>query len=100
MPQSKAESFSAYLQAWEQSQPTSAASSGNAMAVLRALAAADEKQLGVKDLMTASGMSITDFADALKSLQQSGFLTISGPPSAEVARLTTLGEDVVRLARP
>jgi len=68
--------------------------------LLNALAAADQKQMAVKDLMTVSGMAITDFADALKSLQKSGYLTLSRPLSAEVATLTPLGEEVSRLARP
>ncbi len=97
--QSKAESFSAYLEAWERSKPNPPASSGTALAVLHALAGSDQMRMPVKDLMTVSSMTFTDFADCLKNLQQSGYLTLSGPPGAEVARLTPLGEDVSRLAR-
>ncbi len=100
MERSKADSFSAFLEARQRSKSRSATESGTSLSLLLALADADQKQMPVKDLMTASGMSITDFADALKSLQASGYLTLSGPPSAELARLTALGEEVSRLARP
>lgn len=100
MERSRADSFSAFLEAKERSKSSTAAAGGTSLAVLHALAAADQKQMAVTDLMTASGMAVTDFADALKSLQSSGYLTLSGPPAAQVAKLTALGEDVARLARP
>lgn len=100
MERSKAESFSAFLEARQRSTPRSATEGGTPLALLHALADAEQKQMPVKDLMSASGMAITDFADALKSLQASGYLTLSGSPSAEIAKLTALGEDVSRLARP
>jgi hypothetical protein len=97
--QSKAESFSAYLGAWEQSKQNSTASSGMApMALLQLLAAAEQKQMTLTDLMTASGMAFIDFGENLKTLKQSGYLTLSGSGSDEIAKLTPLGEDVSRLA--
>jgi hypothetical protein len=121
--QSKAGSFSAYLGAWEQrpiaaapsggalaapvaaassgsalAAPIAAASSASSMSLLQALAGADQKQMVVKDLQAASGMGFLNFADALRNLEQSGFLTLSGRPSAEIAKLTPLGEEVSRLA--
>ena len=75
--QSKAESFTAYLEA---------------------------KQLGAKALAapvaggTASGMSFTSFAEAIKRLQDSGYITLNGPPGVESAQLTPLGADVASLA--
>ncbi|MGH9406103.1 MAG: hypothetical protein ACRD3D_09760 [Terriglobia bacterium] len=53
----------------------------------------------VTELMGASGMAFTTFADALKSLGDSGYVTFSGAPSGEIASLTTLGEGVVCLVR-
>ena len=97
--QSKAESFSAYLGAKERSRSSAAPSSGTPLALVNALAGAEQMQMPVTELMTASGMAFSDFADALKSLEKSGYLTLSGPASAEVAKLTPLGEDVARLAR-
>jgi DNA-binding MarR family transcriptional regulator len=96
--QSKAESFSAYLGAWEKSKSSAADASGSRLALLQVLAAADQKQMAVNDLLTASGMGITDFAENLKNLEQSGYLTRSGSASAEIVKLTPLGEDVSRLA--
>ena|SRR5258708_678314 len=97
--QSKADSFSAFLEAKQRNRSSSAPSGSTPLALLNALASADQEQMEVTDLMTASGMPLTDFADALKSLKESGYLTLSGAPGAEVAKLTTLGEDVSRLAR-
>lgn len=96
MAQSKAESFSAYLGAWEQSKQNSPASSG--IALLQLLAAAEQKQMTLTDLMNASGMAFIDFGENLKNLKQSGYLTLSGSGSAGIAKLTPLGEDVARLA--
>ena len=92
--QSNAGSFSAYLGAWEQSKKTS----GNAMTLLQLLAAAEQKQMTLTDLMTASGMEFIDFGENLKSLKQSDYLTLSGSGSDVSAKLTPLGEDVARLA--
>jgi len=96
--QSKAESFSAYLGAWEQSKQNSPASSVPALALLQLLAAAEQKQMKVNDLMTASGMAYIAFGENLKNLKDSGYLTLSGSVSNEIAKLTPLGEDVSRLA--
>jgi hypothetical protein len=49
--------------------------------------------------MSASSMTLTDFADSLKSLKESGYVTLSGAAGAEVAKLTPLGQDVTRLSR-
>src|SRR5262245_34763108 len=97
--QSKADSFSAYLEAKQRIKSSAQASSCTSLVLVNVLANAEQQQMAVKDLMGVSRMSLTDFADALKSLKESGYLILSGPPDAEVARLTTLGLDVTRLAR-
>ena len=97
MAQSKADSFSAYLGAWEQSKASAPASSA-ASTLLRVLAAAEQKQMTLNDLFPASGLAFFDFGEALKNLRQSGYVTLSGSPSAEMVKLTPLGEDVARLA--
>jgi len=51
-------------------------------------------------LQAASGMGFEDFAGAIKYLQSSGYLTISGDPGKEIAELTALGSDVAQLAHP
>ena len=99
MQQSKADSFSAFLEAKQRSKSSAPPSGGTALALLNTLANADQQQMAVKDMMAASGMVLTDFADALKSLKESGYLTLSGAPGAETAKLTTLGQDVTRLSR-
>lgn len=98
MAQSKADSFSAYLEAKERSKSNVSTGGGTSLALLHALANADQKQMPVQELMTASGMALTNFADALKNLQTSGYLTLTGPPSSQLAKLTPLGEEVSRLA--
>ena len=102
MERSNASSFTAYLKekqrlrAAQQPPPAGA----TPLSLLQVLADASGHQLPVKDLQSASGMFFTDFAEALKSLKQSGYLTLSGPPAEEVAGLTPLGENVAQLARP
>lgn len=99
MQQSKAESFSAFLEARQKNRSSAPTSGGTQLSLLNAVANADQQQMAVKDLMADSGMTLTDFADSLKSLKESGYLTLSGAAGAEVAKLTTLGQDVTRLSR-
>ena len=54
----------------------------------------------VKDLQAASGISFASFAEALKALQDSRYLAVSGPYGGESAALTPLGVEVAGLARP
>jgi DNA-binding IclR family transcriptional regulator len=100
MERSKADSFTAFLEA-EQSRKSSAqtASGGTALALLFMLARSSNQQMPVAELMTASGMSVSDFAEALKSLSDSGYLTLAGALGNQVASLTQLGRDVARLAQ-
>lgn len=98
-PPSKADSFSAFLEAKQRSKASAPQSGGTALALLNTLANADQQQMAVQELMSASSMTVTDFADALKTLKESGYLTLSGAPGAETAKLTGLGQDVTRLSR-
>jgi predicted transcriptional regulator len=97
--QSKADSFSAYLEAKQRMKSSAPASGGTSLALLSTLANADQQQMAVKDLMVVSGMPFSDFADALKTLKESGYVALSGAGDTEVAKLTTLGQDVTRLSR-
>jgi hypothetical protein len=97
--QSKADSFSAFLEARQKNRASAPATGGTALSLLSTLANADQQQMAVQELMSASSMTVTDFADALKTLKESGYLTLSGAPGSEVAKLTTLGQDVTRLSR-
>jgi len=102
MQRAKADSFTTFLEEQQRLKSSARPSTTGAtpLTLLFRLAEAPGLQMTVTELMTASGMSFTDFADALKNLKESGYLTLSGPPSNEVATLTKLGEDVSRLARP
>ncbi len=101
MERSKADSFTAFLEAKLRSKARrGAASSGTPLALLTNLAEAPGNKMLVRDLQAASGMSFTDFAEAIKELKESGYLNLSGPPASEVATLTSLGADVAGLARP
>lgn len=97
--QSKADSFSAFLEARQKNRSSAPATGGTSLSLLNTLAGANQQQMAVNDLMASSGMTLTDFADSLKSLKESGYLTLSGAAGAEVAKLTTLGQDVTRLSR-
>jgi hypothetical protein len=99
MERSKADSFSAYLEAKQRVKASPAPAGGTALSLLTALAGAPQKTMPVADLMSATGMGITGFADALKSVRELGYITVSGPPTAESATLTQMGEDVARLSQ-
>ncbi|MGO8819412.1 MAG: hypothetical protein ACLQVG_32670 [Terriglobia bacterium] len=92
-------SFTAYLEAKQRLQPSGPAAAGSTpLSLLFKLAEAG--QMPLADLQSASGMAFGEFATALKSLGDSGYLTVSGAPGHEAAKLTALGEDVSRLAHP
>jgi DNA-binding IclR family transcriptional regulator len=102
MERSKADSFSAYLQEkqrLEKATRSASAAGGTALALLGALAEASDRRMTLAELQAASGMTFGGFAEALKRLQASGYLTVSGAPGKETAELTRLGEDVAELAR-
>lgn len=101
MGQSKAESFTAYLEEKQrlEKQRSAPAAGGSALALLSELAAAPGRQLTLPELQAASGMSFVDFSQALKRLADSGYLTVSGQPGRESAQLTNLGADVADLVR-
>ena len=101
MARAKADSFTTFLEEQQRLKSSAPAATGaTPLTLLFRLAEAPGLQMPVAEQMTAGGMSFTDFADALKNLKESGYLTLSGPPTREVATLTRLGEDVSRLARP
>jgi hypothetical protein len=97
--QSKADSFSAYLEAVQRSKSATPPANGTPLSLLNALAGAEKKSMPLTELMNSSGMAFPEFAEALKTLRDSGYLTLGGPPSAELVTLTSQGEDVSRLAR-
>ena len=102
MERSKADSFTAFLQEKQRLKSTSQplAQGATPLTLLKVLADAPQQQMPVQDIQAASGMSFSAFAEALKALQESGYLAVSGPPGGESAVLTPLGVDVAGLARP
>lgn len=102
MERPKADSFTTFLEEQQRlkSSATPPATGPTPLTLLFKLAQAPGLQMTVTELMAASGMSFTDFADALKNLKESGYLTLSGTSSNEAATLTKLGQDVSRLAHP
>jgi hypothetical protein len=103
MGQSNASSFTTSLremQRWEKEKQAAPVAPGTAFSVLALLAENAALPKPLSDLQAASGMSFTDFAEAIKRLQESGYITLSGPPAAESALLTEFGADVASLARP
>ena len=99
---SKADSFTAFLREKQRlkSMRQPQQQGATPLTLLNVLADAPRQQMPVQDLQAASGMSFTGFAEALKALQESGYLALSGPPGGESAVLTPLGVDVAGLARP
>jgi DNA-binding HxlR family transcriptional regulator len=104
MAQSKAESFTAYLEAKQRSERGArvAPQSGGwtALDVLAALALDGQGVMLLSDLHQASGMSFLDFSQALKRLVDTGYVTVKGEPGRESVLLTKLGAEVAELARP
>ena len=100
MDRAKADSFTAYLEAKQRSrQSRQAPMGGTALSLLSILADAQDEQMPVTNLMATSGLPFGEFAEALKSLGEMGYLTLNGSPSNEVATLTKLGEEVSQLTR-
>lgn len=104
---SKAESFTAFLEAKEKLKATSAAATATPSAagstplsLLFTLAESSQAEMKLADLQAASAMPFTEFAAAVKNLTDLGYLTVAGAPGSEVVTLTRLGQEVSRLARP
>jgi hypothetical protein len=100
MERLKSESFTAYLETKQRlEQAQKPATGGTAFSLLALLAASPDQQMPLANLMSASAMAFGAFSDALKSLGELGYLTLSGAPGQEVATLTKLGQEVSLLAR-
>jgi DNA-binding IclR family transcriptional regulator len=103
MAESKANSFTTYLeekQRWEREKQAAPVAAGTAFSILAVLASRGPDAVTLADLQAASGMGFTNFAEAIKRLQEMGYITVTGAPGGESAQLTQLGTDVASLARP
>jgi len=101
--QSKADSFTAYLEAKqraERAKKSAPAAGGTALSILAVLAGNAGQSMPLPDLQAASGMSFTSFAEAIKRLRDSDYIALVGAPGAESAQLTKLGTEVASLAEP
>src|SRR5262245_52858198 len=102
MERSKADSFTAFLeekQRLKSARPLPPQGS-TPLTILQVLADAPQNQMPMHDVRSASRMQLESFVDALKTLQESRYLTVSGPPGSETLALTPLGVEVAGLARP
>jgi hypothetical protein len=100
---SKADSFTAYLEAKQRLKATATAPGGTGstpLSLLLTLAEAPLAEMKLIDLQAASGMPFEEFAEAVKNLGASGYLAVAGPPGNEIVILTERGRDVSSLARP
>ncbi|HXM45229.1 MAG TPA: hypothetical protein VN924_28580 [Bryobacteraceae bacterium] len=103
MAQSKAESFTAYLEAKQRSkreQQSQPVNGGTALSVLAALAESTRNSMALSELQATSGMNFTSFAEAIKRLGDLGYIAVAGAPGSESAELTKLGKDVAAIAQP
>ena len=102
MGQTNANSFTTYLrelQRWEKQKQAAPVAPGTAFSVLALLAGNHGLPMSLPSLQAASGMSLIDFADAIKRLQEMRYITLSGEPSSESAQLTEFGAEIASLAR-
>jgi hypothetical protein len=68
--------------------------------LLGILARQAQQSLPLFDLQTLTSMDPSRYAEALKALKNSGYITIEGDAPEQMVRLTGSGSEVVRLGRP
>jgi DNA-binding MarR family transcriptional regulator len=107
MERSKADSFTAFLEAKQRLKAKTEAATSTAqpggntpLSLLFKLADSSRPGMKLSDLEAESGMPFATFADTIKSLGDSGYLTVVGSPGNEIVTITALGQEVSRLARP
>ena len=86
---SRVGSFAPYLDALNSRQSLPVTSHSEALALLTELARVDNRSL--QDLQSISGLTFSEFADAIKWLQDGQFVTVSGAPGQEIVSLTASG---------
>jgi DNA-binding MarR family transcriptional regulator len=98
MAESKAGSFSAYMEYAQRSSPEgSVRSTTGPASLLSLLNHMPPDGTAMDQLAERCGMSAPAFRNALKKLSDSAFVEISGPPLSEVVRLTEKGRDAATL---
>jgi len=104
MGQSGTNSFTTYLQEmqrWEKRKEPIPVGVSTAFVLLTVLAGNSGQPMAlIPDLQAAGGMSFNDFAEAIKRLEEAGYIALTGGPARESAQLTEFGADVAALVRP
>jgi len=93
---SRVGSFAPYLDALNSQQSPSVSPHAEALGLLIEIAREDNRPLQV--LQAASGLTFSQFADALKWLQEAAFVAVSGTPGHELVSLTPSGRTLVGAA--
>lgn len=96
-------SFAPYLEYMQRDQRNLCAHSPSApspLTLLEILARQVQTSLPLPDLQTLSGMDPARYREALKTLRETGYISIEGPALEEIVKLTEKGADIGRLARP
>jgi hypothetical protein len=83
MERSKAESFTAYLEAKQRMERSERVE----LSIRGSLSEAPSGRMALVELQAASGMRFVDFAEALKRVQASGHLNVIGVPGREMVEL-------------
>jgi DNA-binding MarR family transcriptional regulator len=97
MAESKAGSFSAYLEYAQRSSPDTPVRTTGPASLLSILNQMPQTEIALGQLTELSGMTAANFRDALKKLADSGFIEVSGQPLSEIVKLTEKGRDAATL---
>ena len=95
------DSFGTFLESVQrnsqQPQQSPPATAGAPLKLLGTLAEHGAQPL--QELMAQSGLSFTEFADSMKTMQDTGLLEISGTPGQEQVDITPRGRQLTHLVR-
>jgi DNA-binding IclR family transcriptional regulator len=70
------------------------------LTLLEILSRSAEMSLPLFDLQARSGMEPSSYGESLKSLRDAGYIAIVGDAPEQTVKLTDIGVNVSRLARP
>jgi hypothetical protein len=97
MRETKAGSFTTFLQARQGKKAAPKASPVAALGMIARLVKHKDHEMPLADLMEESEMGFAAFSEALESMQEAGVLELTGKPGEEIARLTDKGRESVGL---
>jgi predicted transcriptional regulator len=93
-------SFLPFLEYSQRHQTSSHFAAGSPLALLQILFRQTPRSLPLFDLQNRGGMDPSRYAEALRSLLNTGCITFEGDAREQSVHLTTRGAEVVRLSRP